>query len=60
MESLQECPVNTGVPQGSIFVAKLFPLYLNDLDDVSVILLSMLMILLSARAVIRYLICSNN
>ena len=46
-KSSQEHPVNAGVLQGSIFGLTLFLLYINDLpDNVTVILLSMLMILL--------------
>ena len=60
-KSSQEYPVSARVPQGSIFGLKLFLLYMNELrDDVTVILLSMLMLLLPTLSVNRYLICGNN
>ena len=60
-KSSQEYPVNAGVLQGSILVLH-FSYYtlMTFLMMLYVILLSMLMILLSALNVIRHLICGNN
>ena len=56
---LQEYPVNDGVHQGSIFGPTL--LYQTLMAFVlSVLLLSLLIVLLSALSVSSYLVCDNN
>ena len=59
-KSSQEYPVNAEFLKGPFLVLQFFLLYINDLPDLSVILLSMLMIILSILTVIRNLICGNN
>ena len=60
-KSSQEYLVNAGVSQGSIPDPTLFLLFINHLPgDLTAILLSILMKLLSTLNVIRNLVCANN
>ena len=56
-KSLQEYPVNAGVPHSFILCSTLFVLYMMML---SVLLLSILMIILSISSAMSYLICGYN
>ena len=60
-EVFAEYPVNAGVPQGSILDPASFTLniLMTFLMILSVMLLSMLMVLLSALSVSRHLICGK-
>ena len=60
-KSLQEYPVNAGIPQGSNLVLHFsYFTLMTSLIMLPVILLYTLMILLSILSVIRHLICGNN
>ena len=60
-EVFAEYPVNAGIPQGSILDPASFTLniLMTFLKILSVMLLSMLMVLLSALNVSRHLICGK-
>ena len=58
-KSLQECPVHAWDPQDYLLESALFLLYVNEITDGVICNISMLLILLSAVTVIRYLICGK-
>ena len=59
-KSAQKYLVNDGAPQGSILGPLFYYTLMTLLKMLSVILLSMVMILLSAQGVIKHLICGIN
>ena len=59
-KSSQGCPINAGIPQGSILVPTLFLLYINNLDDFICDIAIYADDTTLCSNVMRHLICGNN
>ena len=58
MKSLQEYPINAGVPRGSVLGPTLFPLYISELPDN--VFCNIAMYADDTTLDIRHLTCGNN